>query len=85
MRNLKGSLEIEDMSGHFEGSDIRIRPGLTTWKIFTEDKADANTLVEIKSKNDELYQINKALIEETCFPDDEETCRNVYKLYNNSS
>jgi len=82
MRCYKDSLEIEDMRGYFEGSDIRIRPGLTSWKIFTEDKSDNKKFVEIKSKEDPLYEINKNLIEETVFGDDEETCRNVYKLQN---
>lgn len=70
------------MTSYFEGSDIKIRPGLTSWKIFTEDKADNKKLVEIKSKDDELYQLNKDKIEETVFGDDEETCRNIYKLQN---
>jgi hypothetical protein len=82
MRNYKDSLEIEDMTSYFEGSDIKIRPGLTSWKIFTEDKSDNKKLVEIKSKDDELYEVNKNQIEETVFADDEETCKNLYKLQN---
>jgi len=82
MRNYKDSLEIEDMTGYFKGSDIRIRPGLTSWKVFTEDKTNPKKLVEILSKDDELYQLNKNFIEETVFGDNEEICKNVYKLQN---
>lgn len=82
MRNYKDSLEIVDMRSYFEGSNIKIRPGLTKWKIFTEDKENPKNLVEITSKNDELYEKNKTLIEESCFAEDEETCRNIFKLQN---
>lgn len=82
MRQHKDCLEIVDMRSYFDGSDIKIRPGLITWKIFTEDKQNPKNLIEITSKNDELFEKNKNLIEESCFPDDEETCRNIFKLQN---
>lgn len=82
MKKNKGSLEIQDMNRYFEGSCIKIRPGLTTWKILTEDKSDNKKLIEIKDINDSNYTKYKDLIDSTCFPGDEEELKKVQKLEN---
>lgn len=82
MKLFGDSLEIVDTKQFFVGSDIKIRPGLTTWKIFTEDKADNANLIEIKNTEDPLYAVNKEMIDASCFAKDEETSRLQYKLQN---
>jgi hypothetical protein len=82
MRTYKDKIEILDMKSYFIGSDIRIREGLTNWKIYTEDKENYNKLVEIPNKDHPLYQLNKDKIEESCFPDDKKTNTEIYKLNN---
>jgi multisite-specific tRNA:(cytosine-C5)-methyltransferase len=82
MRHYGDSLEIVDMSDRFQGSDIKIRPGLTSWKVMIESKEDYAKIIEIPSKDDKLYLQHNQLIEESCFPDSEETNKNVYKLQN---
>ena len=82
MRIYKDKLEILDMRSYFTGSDIRIREGLTNWKVYTEDKENNKELIEIPSKDHPLYQLNKNIIEESCFPDDEKINKEVYKLDN---
>jgi len=82
MRIHKDKLEILDMRNYFTGCDIRIREGLTDWKVYTEDKEDYQKLVEIPNVNHPLYQLNKDKIEQSCFPDDEKTNTEIYKLNN---
>jgi 16S rRNA C967 or C1407 C5-methylase (RsmB/RsmF family) len=83
MRNYNDSLEIVNMSQYFQsGSDIKSHEGLTSWKILVETKEDNKKFIEIVNKDDENYKIYKDTIDETCFPSDEETNRNVYKLQN---
>ena len=82
MRTHKDTLEILDMRSLFTGSDIRIREGLTNWKVLTEDKQNPENLIEIPSKDHPLYESNKMHIEESCFPDDEKTNEEIYKLKN---
>jgi hypothetical protein len=82
MRLNKDKLEILNMKNYFTGSDIIIRDGLTNWKVFTEDKENYQNLVEIPDKNHPLFQLNKDKIEESCFPDDEKTNSEIYKLNN---
>lgn len=82
MKTHKDNLEICDMRSYFSGSDIRIRDGLTNWKVYTEDKDNYQNLVEIPNKDHPLYEMHKEKIEESCFAEDEKTNREIYKLQN---
>lgn len=84
MRTHGDYLEIMDMSEVFVGSNIKSRPGLTTWKVYVDDKSDTtNTkLVEIKSKDDPIYAGYKDSIDESCFPPVDEEVSKTYKLQN---
>ena len=84
MRTHGEYLEIMDMSEVFVGSNIKNRPGLTTWKVYVDDKSDTtNTkLVEIKSKEDPIYEGFKDSIDESCFPPADEEVSKNYKLQN---
>lgn len=73
MRCTNGNLEILDQTECFEGSDIRIRQGLTKWKVLVETPGDNTKLVEV---TDENYETFKELIVKSCFPQDEETLKN---------
>ena len=71
-----------NISEFFKGSDVVARNGLTHWKIYTEDKEDNKTLIEVKDKNDPKFKENSNIIDPTVFPEDEETMRNIYKTQN---
>lgn len=82
MRENNGTLEIQDMSWAFKDSDIKIRQGLTTWKILAEEVNNKSNLIEL-NKNDELYgKFYKSYIEESCFPSEENVNRNIFQLHN---
>jgi multisite-specific tRNA:(cytosine-C5)-methyltransferase len=82
MRQFKDNLEIVDMNNYFNGSDIKVRPGLTNWKVMVESNEDKSKILEITSKTDKLYETYSNLVEESCFPDNEDTNSNVYRLQN---
>lgn len=75
-------LEILDMSNYFEGSDIKIRQGLTKWKVMIESKEDNKVLIELQGTNDPLYEAYKDIIEPSCFAGSETVLRNEYNLQN---
>lgn len=84
MRTHGDQLEIVDMSEVFVGSQIKNRPGLLTWKVYVDDKNDTtNTkLIEIKNKEDPVYEEFKEMVEESCFPPESEEISKKYKLQN---
>lgn len=83
MKTYSNSLEIVDMSDMFgTGSDIRSHPGLLKWKVMIEDKEDNKKLIEIKSKEDPLFQDYKDKIEDSCFgPANEDELTKAEKVY----
>lgn len=84
MRTYGNNLEVVDLRSAFEGSDIKCHPGLLTWKVYIDDKLNKNNnnLLEIKNKDDPEYQNYKDLIDESCFPSDQKTNKNLFKLQN---
>jgi 16S rRNA C967 or C1407 C5-methylase (RsmB/RsmF family) len=85
MKSHEHELEILDMTELSINSHINFRRGLTTWKVFIDDKSDKSNknLIEIKNKEDPLITTSlKDLIEDSYFPPDEHTANNIYKLQN---
>lgn len=72
-----GELEIVDMTKAFDGTDIKPHHGLDQWKVFIEDKNNKGSLLEIKSKEDPLYNEYKDTIEPTCFPPTNEEAKKM--------
>ena len=70
MRNYSKNRELEiiDVKNAFNGTAIIPHPGLDTWSVMIEDKEDKNKLNIIKDINDQLYEDNKKVISESCFP-----------------
>merc|ERR1712151_832452 len=80
MRTFKDKLEIVDMKNYFTNSDVKVREGLTSWKVYVDDKENRGSLIEIPSKDSEIYDKYKSLIDESCFCEDEKTNKEIYKL-----
>ena len=78
MRQYGDSLEILDMSSHFDGSDIKDRKGLLTWKVMVDDKTDNKNLLELTHPEGHNY---KDIVEDSCFPPDLATAEK-FKLQN---
>ena len=62
MREFEGELEVQDVTQLFSNSDLKIRRGLTNWKVMIENKNDESKLIEIKGKDDLLLKYYKHII-----------------------
>lgn len=82
MREFKGELEVQDVTQHFTNCDLKIRRGLTNWKVLTENKDNESELIEIKGKDDLILKDYKHIIEQSCFPDSKELMEKSYNIHN---
>lgn len=69
LRLFPNEIELVDCSELFNVEDvgIKIREGLTSWKVFIEDPKDYSQIVEVNSIESELAKKNSDLIIESCF------------------
>ena len=82
MREYIGELEVLDVSHLFTYCDVKIRRGLTNWKVMIENANCEKELIHIKSKEDEAFKNYKNIIEESCFPDSVDLMEKIYKIQN---
>jgi hypothetical protein len=82
MREYEGEIELVDVSKHFEGCDVKMRKGLTHWKVIVENKKAEKELLEISSKEDPLLKEYKQMVEESAFPESQKIMENLFFIQN---